>query len=51
MDELRAPAALEPPCSTVRNVDVETVGGVLCSNSLYGCRLENNSSLKESIMC
>lgn len=44
LDELGAPAAMEPPCPTVSNVDVKIVGGVWHSSSLHGCWMEKYSS-------
>lgn len=43
LDELGGPAAMEPPCPTVSNVDVKIVGGVWHSSSLPGCWRQRDS--------
>lgn len=39
LDEQTAPAAMEPPCPTVSNADIKTVGGVWHSSLLYDFRI------------
>lgn len=36
LDELGTPAAMEPPCPTVSNADIKTVGDAWLSSSLLG---------------
>lgn len=51
LDELGAPAAMEPPCPTVSNVDVETVGDSWHSSSPFGCWKKKTCALKEFKAC
>lgn len=52
LDELAAPAVMEPPCPMVSNADSKTVGGVWHSSLLYGFRMmlptACHGALKES---
>lgn len=55
LDEQTAPAAMEPPCPTVSNADIKTVGGVWHSSLLYDFRIILPTvcyvALKEFLVC
>lgn len=55
LDEQTAPAAMEPPCPTVSNADIKTVGGVWHSSLLYDFRTILPTvcyvALKEFLVC
>lgn len=49
LDELGTPAAMEPRCPTVSNVDIKTVGDAWLSSSPCGC-LEGNPFLSPGVI-